>query len=332
MVLQTPKLPMPAAPHGLPALPTIPAIQGLHGAGVPAQHAEHAPGLHHEDIGLHEGHDDFVAPDGGMGHRVVGQPPGVVDMQHPAHTTDPGGMSAQQEAEQRLWRTWHDSGKTPETRDPKILEQILQSLQAPIQQQIRQYKNRVRVPPDAIEAASRRLAIESLSSYDPKRGARLATHVINGQRRIQRYVQERANISRITESRVNRIGDYERAMSQLEDELGYPPSEAEVAKKLKMSVRNVQNLRQENRKDFIASSSPVPDPFIDETPEHREILQLLPASLTADQLRVFEFTQGINGKPKITSTGDIARKLGWSDAKVVGVRTAIAGIIAKYLS
>lgn len=228
-----------------------------------------------------------------------------------------------------LWRRWKASGMTPETRDPVLLEQLIQNLGSVVAPALRRFR-RTRVAPEAVERASRTLLVQSLEDFDPNKNVKLTTHVVNGQRRVTRFVRDRANTARITESRATEIGRYDRAKTHLEDDLGYTPSDEQIAAHMRISVKTIQKLKAERRNDHIASASPVADPFLDETPEHREILQLLPASLNANQLAVFEYTQGINGKPKVTSTGEIARRLGWSDAKVVGIRTQIAEIFKRY--
>lgn len=309
-----------------PILKYATAIQGtgVHAhpthAGQPAPapgggHHAHDGGIDPHDVPLHAPHTPAGDLDSAVAHDVAEL------MDHDDASTADKDLV--------LWRKWYKSAPNPEDRDPELLEALITRLKPLTQRQIRSLK-RTRVPASAIEQASRRSLVESLTDFDPSKNVKLSTFVTLGQRRVLRFVQQRANTARITEDRGALVGKYQRAVNHLADQQGFTPTDEQVAQYMKVPVKTIQNLKQENRKDLIASASPVADPYLDETPEHREILQLLPASLTREQLTIFEYTMGLNGKPKVTSTGELARLTGWSQAKVVQLRTKIAAIIDRY--
>ena len=96
----------------------------------------------------------------------------------------------------------------------------------------------------------------------------------------------------------------------------------ELADEMKESPANVEKLMLE-MKDDLMSSAAMDDPFLDETPESRLKLQLIRYSLTPDEVKVLDYLMGTGGKPKVESTGAIAKREGWSDSKVSQIKNAI---------
>lgn len=233
-----------------------------------------------------------------------------------------------------LWKTWKENGEKPEDMEP-----LLKSLRPIIAQTARKYVGHVPIPKDAIEGVLTKHVIKGLRSYDPSKGAQIKTFLNYQLRGARRYIISNQNFSRITEERAQDIGDYDRAVSELVDTLGRSPTAQEIADKMNMSERklrkvtgrSVTKLQQEMRKDLVASVSQQ-DPFVDETPRVREVLQLIyPYELSPNEQIVFEFLTGKNGRPKTISTSAIARKMGWTDSKVSQLRGSIGEKVRRYM-
>lgn len=269
-------------------------------------------------------------PPGAVAPLVPSKRPGTFSATRPAYTPTNVGASKQREME--LWQKWKDSGHQPEHLQP-----LLDSLAPLIQKRVNTFKGRVPISEAVLQAQATNLTIKALERFDPKK-AQMGTYLTTNLQGLRRVVIQNQNVSRITEDRAGIIGQYNRAKSQLQAELDMPPTLMQIADRMKMSPKRVELLSREIRKDLLASASPVEDPFIDETPAHREVLALLPYELNPQQLRVFEHVQGLNGKKKVSSTSQLAKILAkedptghWSDSKVSVTKGEISKVIKKYL-
>jgi DNA-directed RNA polymerase specialized sigma subunit len=148
-------------------------------------------------------------------------------------------------------------------------------------------------------------------------------------------VKKHQNFTRIVETQANKIGDYQRAKSALQEELGREPTTLELSDRLKMSQKKIARLEKELRRDSfaaLASDSLVEsNPFEQELPVHREVIEMLPYELTMDEQKVFNHLFGRGGMKKDTSTGSIARKLGWSQSKVSQIKGSVSKKYLQYL-
>lgn len=226
-------------------------------------------------------------------------------------------------SELQLWQQWKESGE-----DPEHMEPLLQSLQPLVNRRLGQFRG-VPIQKEVLRAEANRKVISGLRGYDPTR-AQMHTHLTNQLKGMQRFVQQHQNLARIVESRANKVGDYQRAVATLSERLGREPTAHEVSDYTKWSVKDVMRMEGDVRDDLLASGA-AEDPFIEETPRAREVLKLIPYELTPMEMQVFEYATGYGGKPKITSTGAIARRLGWSDSKVSQVKNSIAKKVKQYL-
>jgi DNA-directed RNA polymerase sigma subunit (sigma70/sigma32) len=157
--------------------------------------------------------------------------------------------------------------------------------------------------------------------------------VHNNLKGLNRFVKKHQNFTRIVETQANKIGDYQRAKGSLSEELGREPTTLELSDRLKMSFKKVGRMEKELRKDSFAAL-PSQDlvesnPFEKVLPIHREVIEMLPYELTIDEQKVFNHLFGRGGNRKDTSTGGIARKLGWSDSKVSQIKKSVS---QKYLT
>lgn len=166
-----------------------------------------------------------------------------------------------------------------------------------------------------IRGRAKRLVLDSLKTYDPTQ-AGLRTHLMQNLQRLSRVRQEQNNFIRIPEQRALDSFHLARASTQLEDELGYEPSDLEVADHLGWSLKRIGGSR--GLPHTVNESS---DRFRDEEGNLGS-----PASSAFDQRRfkawegyvyhgldpidqvIMESSLGLNGKPRL-SNGDIAKRL-----------------------
>lgn len=227
------------------------------------------------------------------------------------------------QTELRLWEHWKRNGERQDDMAP-----LLSSIQPLLNRRIRQFQG-VPIQKEVLRAEANRKAITSLRKFDPTQ-AQMHTYLTNQLKGMSRFVQHHQNMSRIVEDRANRVGDYQRSRSTLEEMLDREPTAQELADHMKVSVKTVTRLQGELREDLVSSGA-MEDPFIDETPRSREVLRFIPYELSPPEMQVFEYLTGYGGKEKITSTGAIAKKLGWSDSKVSQTKKAIGLKIRQYL-
>lgn len=215
-----------------------------------------------------------------------------------------------------LWQAWRDNGEKPEHLDP-----LLKNFRGVIRSQSNKWARNVEVPPAVVHAEFNKQAINALRTYDPDKNVLLSTWVRNNLIKAQRFVTSIQNTARIGEKRTYKIGPYNRAVTYLDDLYGRPPTVPEIANHLKWSEKLVMQVGTEGRKDLIESAFEG-DPASIMPSRVAEVMRLVKYELTPEELLVYEYTQGVGGKPKL-APGDIARKLNMSPSKVTRVRDKI---------
>lgn len=230
------------------------------------------------------------------------------------HKKTAAGQRSQDDLER--WQHWNEHGRKPEHLEP-----LLKSFKPVITQAVNTYRAPT-VQRSAFEAAATKQAIEAFESYDPNRGAALATHVIGRMKKLQRENNKLQNKAYIPEGKASQIGKIQRATSQLRDDLEREPTALEIAKHMGRPVKAIQGVLGAMKKDIVASQFES-DPTKIPTAREQEVLDLLPYSLSAEQKEVFDHLFGKNGKRHITATNEIASELGKNPSQVSRIRTAI---------
>lgn len=236
-----------------------------------------------------------------------------------------------------LWQQWKENDHKPELLDP-----LLSSLQPVIAKQVRVFNRGVPIPERVLQSVANDRAAEALRAFNPARagGSALSSWVVTNLKGMNRYVGQNQNMARITEERIQLYGPVRRATEQLRDELGRDPTEMEIAHRInespdrvsrkRVTARSVRLLGQEKKDDLLASAE-MNDPFVSENARMREAMGLVRYDLSPDELQVWEYIRGLNGKPRLHRTVDIAKALKWSQSKVASTKTAIMKKLNPYL-
>lgn len=224
-------------------------------------------------------------------------------------------LHTKQKAEMEMWKTWDQGG-----RKAKDLRPLVQSMRPLVQERVNVYSGRVPIPPEALEAEFKNHAVKAIKTYDPNRGAKLSTWVRSNIRKGGRFVSTYQNVGRVVEDRVSKISEYKLAKEQLLEQSGRAPTDAQVARKLRWSVPEVQRMNAELRAD-IMSSSFESDPTHFMPQADNEIIEHLHEELSPQEQQVYRYMK----TPGITQgkTGLIAKQLKWSPSKVSRLRKAI---------
>jgi DNA-directed RNA polymerase specialized sigma subunit len=245
-----------------------------------------------------------------------------------------------------VWQHWKNNGE-----QPKHLEPLLKLYEPIFAQKIRQWKPKF-VPESAFKADLIGHAIKAFKSYDPDRGAALNTHVEGGLRKAMRYGNRGANLSYIPEGQANKIGLLNKTKDELKEELSREPTYAELSAHIRglsskykdMTPKRVETIMKAVRRDIPMGRSAGEDSFDyssgSEAGGHGfEEQQIAVASQILDDIwpgkpdmhAVFNFTFATNDHPKVSSTGELAKRLKKSDAQVSRLKTQMGATLRRYM-
>ena len=234
-------------------------------------------------------------------------------------------LKEKQAKELEMWHHWNTNGRQPEHLQP-----LMKSFKPLISSKVNVYTSKIRdIPPEAIRAEFNNQFVKALETYDPNRGAGLGTHIHYHLEKARRFITTYQNPGRIPENRIYKIRELQDAEMHLDDRLGRPPTQLELADHLKWSPRQVGLLQKEVRRAMPTSQFEF-DPLTHMPSRQQEILRLLPYELTNEERAVFEYVYGVGGKPEL-GTGEIAKKLKMSPPKVSRLKSAIAEKVKGHL-
>jgi DNA-directed RNA polymerase specialized sigma subunit len=203
---------------------------------------------------------------------------------------------------------------------------------------------------DAVDEAAFRAnlqknAITAFQTYDPNRGASLRTHVNNLLRRSQRFNATYQNVAKIPEDKIALITPVQKARDQLAQQFDKPPTNRAIADFLntnpamvpvgrvrgKVTPRLVKTVQDYQIRD-IGESGFESDPVPQAASFQRETLRLVRHVLRSDDRNVYDYLYGRGGKPQITSTGAIAKRLGKSPSSISRAKARIRGVYLQHAS
>lgn len=222
-----------------------------------------------------------------------------------------------------LWKAWQAGGRKPDDLEP-----LMDRFEPVLQSHLRRYAGHVNIPTPAIQADLENRFVQAVRSFDPGRGAQLATHVNWHLKGVHGFVTQHQNLARIPENQLSRIREMTSAIHNLQDDLGKVPDNAALASRLKWSPTQVAKLRRSLRKDLLTSGFQVPVGVL-EPSRWESIKSLLPAELDKKEKFVFEHTTGAGGAP-IMQAQEMAKRLNVSNASISRMRAEIAKKIENY--
>ncbi len=199
----------------------------------------------------------------------------------------------------------------------------------------RRYLQSATIPKEAVKSSMLRSYVTALEKYDPTRGAQFKTFLYRSMGRTGRYLQRYSNVGRIPEDRSWLIDTLLSRERSLEDVLGRPPSDTELAddvllaaqdvadlKNRKITPKIVATLRRELRKDYLAEA-PGGEAVHGADSDLRRQIVFLHGSLNPQQQVVLEHTFEGFGKPTIEDPMELAKKLKLSPQKIRALRKQI---------
>jgi DNA-directed RNA polymerase specialized sigma subunit len=245
-----------------------------------------------------------------------------------------------------IWNHWQANGQKPEHLQP-----LLKLYEPVIGQHMK--KKPPMVPASAYKAELQAHAIKAFQSYDPARGTTLNTHVNWGLKKAPRYGNLHANLGYLPEAQSALIAPISKATDILVEELGRPPTAAEIHAQLqrdpdkdyrKITVKRIQTVQANNFRDIPMSHSAGPEHYDYSTGneptthgfEDQQIAvaqHILPDIFPNNPLmhELFHHTFGTNGYNVIASTGALAKKLGKSQSQISRMKSTMGNTLRKHM-
>jgi DNA-directed RNA polymerase specialized sigma subunit len=242
------------------------------------------------------------------------------------------GISREERKQLELeaWQRWRQDP------NPEDFSWLLESHQPLINAATNRYVSSSNLPKAAIKGQIMRRYVKAIDTYDPTKGTQLSTHVTYGLgRQMDRYLQRYSNIGRIPEDRSWLIGTLKQREAELSELHGRPPSDAELADDVLLSMNDlsalrrkmvtpkmVGTLRRELRSDYLAESAGhevgLPGSSLIE-----QQAAFLHGSLNPEQQLVLEHTFSGFGKPVIPDPIELGQTINMSPQKVRGIKKQI---------
>lgn len=214
------------------------------------------------------------------------------------------------------------SNESPETR-----RALLSSIQPAINKGIQRFAGD---PNPLIRSHAKRIVLSSIPRYEPSSG-KLGTYVYNQLAGLQRIAGKQNATVRVPERIAIDRQALRRAETELADELGRDPSDAELADYSKFSLKRIARIRQ--YVPGVASGSIRDESGNMFDPGINRDSQALWESVVYDDLDdidrvIFEHTLGYNGKKQLTNQ-EIARRLKLSPGAVSQRKSKIQKLLSE---
>lgn len=170
------------------------------------------------------------------------------------------------------------------------------------------------VPASALRTQAKVLAAKSFDTYDPSKGAALATHVTNNLLPLSRTVYTYQNTARMPENITMKVTAYNSAVNEFKLLHGREPTTDELHDKLGWSASEITRMRDYNVRDLMESGGEVGAAFYNNNKWESTddiILGGVYMDLSPVDKVIFEHTTGYNNA-KIMQLPEIAKKTGLS--------------------
>ena len=234
--------------------------------------------------------------------------------------------------ELQLWHTWNNGG-----RKPKDLTPLLNSMK-PLIMKKKNELSRAEVPLASIEHNLEKQVLQAFKKYDPNKGklnSFVGFHLKHG----GRYVNSLKNTARISENISDHIGRFNAAKADLTEKLGHEPDThtlwQTMNKSKPIALKTVIRLGKEQRKGLYEISGEggiLGQGGTQLNARDAEVAELIYPELTKEEKIIHEYIYGLNGKPVITESGKLAKKLNWHVSKVSRKKTSIMNKMQPYLN
>jgi hypothetical protein len=207
-------------------------------------------------------------------------------------------MSRQSE-DARLWAQWK------RTNRPQDMQALLSQLQPIINQQVTRWGGTLSRP--TLDLQGKILATKAVKSYDPDKGAALATHVTNQLQKLSRTVYTHSRGARLPEHKAIGVTSFQVAEEALRSQFGRDPSTSELSDHLGWSQGRTQAFREASqRRELLTSGefNPAAFPIAD---QEDPIVGFVYHDMAPKTQQLFENITGYGGA-KVMGNQDLMKK------------------------
>ena len=207
----------------------------------------------------------------------------------------------------RIFKEWK---KSP---TPSNLAKVLKQMDPIISSEVIKQLGTVPVP--ILKVKAKNFVIKALPKFDPNRGIKLSTYVVQQLKPLRRINYEQQNLVRLPENRQLKVANYKRAIVELERKYRRDPTTAELADYLSWSTAEVGRMERQLHSE-IPQSSMVYEPgtmSLDQT--FNKKIDFIYYDLDPRDKIIFEHMTGYGNKLKL-SNFQIAQKLRISSSAV----------------
>lgn len=197
------------------------------------------------------------------------------------------------------------------------------------------------LPKAALHGEAIKHYTDALMTWSPERSA-FSSWVFSKMRRLGRYSGKYSNIGKVPEERATLVPLLQQTESNLQEQLGRPPSDHELADEMLMAAQDVASLkahritpkvvgtlRREMRKDLTAEQAGG-EAVLSQDSQLRRKVVFLHGSLNPEQQLVLEHTFEGFGKPVIEDDAQLAQQVNMSPQKVRAIKAQIRKKVERY--
>jgi DNA-directed RNA polymerase specialized sigma subunit len=222
-------------------------------------------------------------------------------------------MALTEEQVMEYYQRWRDR------QDPVAFKELYKHFEPMIIQTVNKWNTNLN--PATLKSHGKVQLIKALKSYNPQKGTALSTHVYNYLQKLSRISMYYGEAVRMPENIRLKVGSYLAAVEALREKLHREPTVNEIAEELGWSKKEVERIQNYLYSEGTESGAETPYAF-DQYTGQGALLEAFYNSLPAEEQLVFEHLTGYGGKP-LLKPGEIAKKMGWSPAKVSLIRKRI---------
>lgn len=183
---------------------------------------------------------------------------------------------------------------------------------------------------DLLLGQARKLAVDAVKSFDPSRGVKITTHVVNQLQKLSRVNYTHQNAARIAEHHMLQFHTLRIAREDFASEHGRDPTTEELADQLRWSPTKLGQVQAQFQRsellEHAGGGSSSAHSFI--ATEHDPSIGYVYGSLSPRQQSIFEHITGFNGAPKLKNP-QIMKKIGITQGVLSYEKTRITDAFKK---
>ena len=188
------------------------------------------------------------------------------------------------------------------------------------------------VPPSVLNNEAKILTLKAFSTYDPKKGTALSTHVVNNLAPLSRVVYSYQNAARLPENITLKVQAYQQAKEYLVSVHGREPTMDELHQELGWPTIEIQRVQRSEVRDLVESVGGVNATFFSGREDSEaDLLAALYFDLTPNEKKLFELTTGYNNTRKLNNT-EIMKKLRQTQAQLSYNKSLLTKKIDRFMN